>query len=624
MKGRAIVAVLAAVTVTAGLAAGLAGVLAGGAAVASGPGTARAVPPPSSLSWHAPVRADGTGLGDVVAVSCPAPSFCAAFDSAGYWVKWDGSKWTAPVNLVSVSSVDNPAVLDATCVTPTFCVAVGEGIWVDSGGKVTTSQQAPEYPFEAVSCASTSFCVAFGDPGEVTMYNGHSWGGAPGLGDNASLGGISCVSAKFCDALGPGGSVVTWNGTGWATTDPHLMPAGTDGGVTCASAKFCVAWDAYGRVYTFNGSAWSGPGTVGRGDATNDVACTSPAFCVAVTGTGPVEYNGSTWFAWPQPGLTIPSQAALVACSPGSARSRDCAVIGQNGYASTLRSGKWTGQVSVDVRDGLTSIVCPAPGFCVALGMLGDVVTYAGGRWRAPMPLLPGGSFVSVSCPSARFCLADGTTASGALRMWRYDGTRWKPTPTPTYHPGRMLSSVSCASAAFCMWVSPVGISAFNGSAWTSPAPVDKVQWTSVSCATTRFCVAGNGNGEVATYNGKTWSGLRHIGVTAVSCPSTRFCGGVGPAGAATFNGTTWTRTPDLDDLWLGAVSCTRGGFCAALGVTATSGGRDANTLNGSQWSRPVLLFTLEVADDVDSAISCATPTFCVATDTYGLVRVGT
>jgi hypothetical protein len=620
MKGRRIAAVLAAVTVAAGLAAGLAGVLVGGAAGASGSGTARTQPPPSSLSWHAPVRADGTGLGDVVAVSCPAPSFCAAFDSAGYWATWHGSTWTAPVNMVSVSSAANPAVLAATCVTPTFCVAVGEGIWVDSGGTVTASQQEPEYPFEAVSCASTSFCVAYGDPGEVTMYNGHSWSGSPTLGDNGSLGGISCASAKFCVGLGLG-SVLTWNGTRWATTDPHLMPAGADGGVTCASAKFCVAWDAYGRVYTFNGSAWSGAGTAGL--RPGDVACTSPAFCVAVAGTDAAKYNGSAWSAWPQPVLTIPGQA-FVACSPGSARSRDCAVVGENGYANTLRSGKWTGQVSVDVRDGLASIACPAAGFCVAVAMLGDVVTYAGGRWHAPVPLLPGGSFGSVSCPSAQFCLADGTTAGGALRMWRYDGTRWTRAPTPAYHPGRMPSTVSCASAAFCIWASGAGISVFNGSAWTSPAPVDKVQWTSVSCATTRFCVAGNGNGDVATYNGKAWSGLRHVGVTAVSCPSTRFCAGVGVAGAATFNGTTWTRTPDSDDLWLAGVSCTQGGFCAALGVTASSGGRDANTLNGSQWSRPALLFTLDVADEDDSAISCATPTFCVATDTYGLVRVGT
>jgi hypothetical protein len=144
MKRRGIVAVLAAVTVAAGLAAGLAGVLAGGAAVASGSGTARAQPPPSSLSWHAPVRADGTGLGDVVAVSCPAPSFCAAFDSAGYWATWHGSTWTAPVTMVSVSSAFNPAVLDATCVTPTFCVAVGEGIWVDSRGTETTVARTPE------------------------------------------------------------------------------------------------------------------------------------------------------------------------------------------------------------------------------------------------------------------------------------------------------------------------------------------------------------------------------------------------------------------------------------------------------------------------------------------------
>jgi hypothetical protein len=289
-----------------------------------------------------------------------------------------------------------------------------------------------------------------------------------------------------------------------------------------------------------------------------------------------------------------------------------------------LQSGKWTGQVSVDVRDGLASIACPAPGFCVAVGMLGDVVRYAGGSWRAPVPLLPGGSFGSVSCPSTRFCLAAGTALSGALRMWRYNGTRWKPAAAPAGRPEFMPGSLSCVSAAFCVWESAAGVSVFNGAAWTSPTRVDNVQWTAVSCATTRFCVAGDPAGDVATYNGKTWSGRQRVGVTSVSCPSTRFCAGVGVAGAATFNGTTWTRTPDPDDLWLAAVSCPRTGFCAALGVTPSSGGRDANTLNGSRWSRPALLFTLEVADDVDSAISCATPTFCVATDTYGLVRVGT
>ena len=267
--------------------------------------------------------------------------------------------------------------------------------------------------------------------------------------------------------------------------------------------------------------------------------------------------------------------------------------------------------------------------------MLGDVVIYAGGRWHAPVLLLPGGLFGSVSCPSARFCLAAGTAPSGALRMWRYDGTRWTPAPAPAGYPRSMPSWLSCVSAAFCVWASDAGISVFNGTAWTKPARVGKVQqWTTVSCATTRFCVAGDAAGDVATYNGKTWSGPRRIGVmegrvmssvSSLSCPSTRFCAAVlGMAGAVTFNGTTWTRAPNSDDPWLTTVSCTGSGFCAALGVSASSGGRVAYTRNGSQWSRPALLFDLDVAIDVVAAISCATPTFCVVTDTYGWVRVGT
>jgi len=635
MRGRAAQGILA---VVAAAAAGLAGVVAGCTGVASGAGTARAEPPPSSLTWHAPVRADGTGLGNVVAVSCPAPSFCAAFDAQGYQATWHGSGWTAPVKIVNLSSFYRPAVSTATCATPAFCVAVGQGIWVESGGTVTASQLEPEYPFDAVSCASPAFCVALGELGEVVMFNGHSWRTAGTVDNGNQLSSVSCASAVYCVALGSDSSVVIWNGTGWATAAAH-MPNETISGISCASARFCMASDAYGKVYKFNGSSWSGPVKSSLRDTPlGGVSCTSPAFCVAAAGDDVAKYNGTEWSLWSR--SVISSGISSLACSPGAARSRDCAAVGASGYANTLKSGRWTGQVSVDATDELDSIACPAAGFCVAAGVLGDVVAYTGGRWHAPARLLPGGSFGSVSCPSARFCLAAGAAASGALRMWRYDGTRWTrapapagwtPAPPPTGQQGRTVGTVSCVSAAFCVWASPVGaISVYNGKTWTKPASVDKVrQWLTVSCATATFCVAGDADGDVATYDGTIWSGLRRIDIPVylLSCPARRFCAALGPTGTVTFDGTTWTRSPAPKSGQLPALtalSCTPGDSCAVVGFSDSSGGRAAYSFIGGQWSRPVQVFAFDLPSDLAQALSCATPKFCVATNMVGLAAVGT
>lgn len=172
--------------------------------------------------------------------------------------------------------------------------------------------------------------------------------------------------------------------------------------------------------------------------------------------------------------------------------------------------------------------------------------------------------------------------------------------------------------------------SVYNGKTWTKPARVDKVrQWLTVSCATVTFCVADDADGDVATYNGTTWSGLRRVGIPVylLSCPSRRFCTAPGPAGTVTFDGTTWTRTPaphtgQLPSL--AALSCTQAGFCAVVGYSDSSGERAAYTRNGSQWSRSVQVFAFDLPNDLVAALSCATPKFCVATNTFGLAAVGT
>jgi hypothetical protein len=633
---RGILAVLTAITVAAGLAV----VLTGSAAPA---GAAVAKLPPPSLTWHSPVRADGTGLGNVVAVSCPARSFCAEFDNGGSRATWNGTKWTAAVPVVPPAP--GYFVNSGTCATPAFCVAVGSAIWVESGGGLARTQPGTgNAVWLTVTCASTAFCVAGDNGGNVSVYHGHSWSALVNVAaDLDPLSGISCVSAKFCLALDSDGSVSTWNGTGWMTSDPQLMPLNAARGVSCSSARFCMAFTKYGDIYMFNGQGWAGPVKTDLGNDFLDISCTSPTFCLALGAyIGDVsEYNGSAW----SPAVDVlpynQASVAYVACSPGAtAKSGDCAVIAVLGQANTLRSGRWTGQVNVDVPAKLDAIACPTTSFCAAVGENGEAVTYADAKWKAPVLLISGGYFASVSCPTARFCLAAGAAPSAALRMWRFNGSRWTPFPVP---PGRYpapysANSVSCVSAAFCVWASPAGaISVWNGKTWTKPVRVDQVkQWLTVSCATTRFCAAGDVAGHVATFNGKTWSGLTTIGifngnapeaVLSLSCTSPRFCAAALGDSSATFNGTTWARAPASDNPSLTAVSCAKGGFCAAVGSVSSGANlssASAYTLDGHQWSSPTLVFTADGTLDPAVAISCATPKFCIGTDSYGLVTAGT
>jgi len=626
MRGRAARGVLAIVAALA-VAIGLAAVVAEGAGAAGPAPGARVVAakPPSSLTWHAPVSVTGAGIGpgSVVAVSCPAPSYCAAFDFDGYQATWHGSGWTAPVKIAAYavgSYIDG-----ATCAAPGFCLALGTAIWIHAGAAVRRYEPGGSgHEWIRVSCASPALCVAGDYRGDVTLFNGHSWS-KPVRAAPSGFGGLSCVSAVYCVALDFNGSVVTWNGTAWKITDADLMPNGFVGGVSCASATFCMAMNARGGVYTFNGSAWAGPEATGLGESEANVSCTSPTFCVAVAVTTKKAalYNGSTWSLWPQP-VVSGSLNALVSCAPGS---RDCAAADTAGYAAMLQSGTWTGQVAVDVPAELDTVACPSTEFCAAAGAVGDVVIYRVGRWGALSSLLPGGSFSSVSCPSARFCLVAGTTGSGTLRMWRYNGTRWTRSGSPAAPSlqGVPAGSVSCVSAAFCVWVAQADglISVFNGTTWTKPTSLDKAaEWTDVSCATRSFCAATDTSGNVATYNGKAWSKLRKLSTLAsafsLSCPSPSFCAAGQMAGVTTFNGRTWTRAPTSDDPGLFAVSCTLGNFCAGIGAfkSALTG---AFTLNGRYWSSPVRL----VLGDTNGAISCATPAFCVAAN-GDLVRTGT
>jgi hypothetical protein len=206
--------------------------------------------------------------------------------------------------------------------------------------------------------------------------------------------------------------------------------------------------------------------------------------------------------------------------------------------------GRWSGPTTVEGGTDLVDVSCPTPTSCMVVDGRGGSIRSTHGRWSSPVPITgagpSGNAGVSVSCGAANSCAA--ALSGGAFPI-------------------------------------------FDGAAWTGSGVVDSDGTpTSLSCPTSRFCVAVDNAGEVLTYNG-SWSAPRTVDsggdLSSVSCTSPSFCLAVSadtPGTAYRFAGERWSTVAVLDP------STPHGG------------------------SEP----------DVLSWISCATPTYCVALDDFG------
>ena len=152
----------------------------------------------------------------------------------------------------------------------------------------------------------------------------------------------------------------------------------------------------------------------------------------------------------------------------------------------------------------------------------------------------------------------------------------------------------------------------FNCSRWSACRSVSgSTDLTSVSCATTSFCVATASN-SAYVFNGTTWSGATQVseaGLAAVSCPSATFCMALdGSEGAHIYNGTTWSSRQMPSWGWRD-VSCSSSTFCAAFTVN----GDEVFTFDGTSWgaSTPLDISTFSV-------ISCAAARTCVVVNQDG------
>ena len=335
---------------------------------------------------------------DLEAVSCVTASFCMAVgyiyngsDTQTLAENWNGTAWSIVASPNTSPTHDND--LEAvSCVTTSFCTAIG---YADSG---TTNQALAEQwngtawsmvtipstsatldnELFGVTCVTTSFCMAVGyaDNGTAEQALAEQWNGTdwstvtiPSTSANRTneLYDVSCATASFCMAVGyadngTANQVVAeqWNGTAWSMVSIPSTSATLDQGlnsVSCVTASFCMAVGSaatptlYGNlVEQWNGSAWSimpaPSANVAFGDDLLAVDCFGPTSCVAGGYVNTIDntddtyiseiltWDGSSWVVAnvPEPAATDQlDQVNALSCVSGSV----CVGAGYATYGSS-------------------------------------------------------------------------------------------------------------------------------------------------------------------------------------------------------------------------------------------------------------------------------------------------
>jgi hypothetical protein len=602
-------------------------------------------PSAAAASWVAEAAAvPAEPNGELAGVSCPTSRWCAAvgsFTDRAYRVRplfeiFDGRRWhlarttdspdlTAPVGTAAGS------FRGVSCASSVACVAVGTAGYNPTpssfaslaarwNGRTWSAMQAPPPEIdEAVSCVSASMCVAVG--AGAARWDGARWTGqrvaGPGRG-GVTLTSVSCLSPNDCFAAGAAdssgngvGVLERWDGTKWTVQRAAVgEDAGLDSSsatVSCASATSC---EAIVEQVTYANSE-----SPGRFTWFADV------------------WNGHSWSTGRAPA------ASSISCVPGL-----CAAIG-NGRAAVLDRHGWH---VVRVRRSpqfQTGVSCASPRVCVGVGALpppgppqsGVLVTtpagirWNGSRWSRAAPAPGAGSQPSelhgVACASADACVAVGAVYSNTrtrplAEIW--GGRGWRLANPPAPSGGGVLESVSCVSPRDCVAVgytlagvpNRVGqgalVEAWNGSSWSpqlTPQLPGQVELHGVSCTSPSDCVAVGLQSPSPLTTGLIQPLIERRNRSGWTIDQ-----------QATGNSTCGTACTDFSQT-LRAVGCASASECQAVGSTSTvqSTTTLAEAWNGAGWATaPTADPSPPPPDDWLTAISCATPTTCLAVGSGG------
>jgi photosystem II stability/assembly factor-like uncharacterized protein len=361
----------------------------------------------------------------------------------------DGTNWTR-----QVSGTGTGNFLQAVSCVPasTNCWAVGRAGKIVMTTNLTTwtaqTSNTTSY-LNGVTCISTSFCVAVGQNGTVDVYNGSTWTATAGNGGTGTLASVVCPGGNLvCYATGKQGITIltTTGGTSWTIQAGGGSQANQLNGISCPNASTCYA--------TGNGAA-SAPGTILKtsnggqswlpqvsGTANNvnlaSVACTSTTACVAVgaSGNARVTTDGSTW----NTGTTGTTNALSGVSCPSAG---NCVSVGASGTALTSANGgsTWAAQTS-GTTNALNAVNCVGT-TCYAAGASGTLLksTTTGGSWAAQTSNTAN-ALNGVACMSSTFCIADGVQGTTIATS---DGATWGQQGNPLSGPTSALNATNIA-----------------------------------------------------------------------------------------------------------------------------------------------------------------------------------
>lgn len=302
--------------------------------------------------WSAAVNSDPMDSRQVTLedLVCVSDSFCQAVghymdDSNNYHpliYTFDGTGWSVAMNPEPVGSL-GASLSGVDCISTTFCQAVGSYVDMNSHSRtliqafdgtnwsvVVSSDvigDAVNAGMGDVTCLTTTFCQAVGFYREsdftfrsiTKSFDGASWSVAAIANQSgyevAWLEKVDCVSVSFCYAVGSyqdGGNIQrqlthSFDGTNWSVTtvsEPADFAGGGLGAVSCASAAACHAVGVYQNtgitslIQSYDGTDWSVTSGLEPAGALYvvilDIDCVSPTACQAVG-----KYRDADNYAYP-------------------------------------------------------------------------------------------------------------------------------------------------------------------------------------------------------------------------------------------------------------------------------------------------------------------------------------
>ncbi len=342
------------------------------------------------------------------AVSCvPQSADCVVTDSVGNalystdvsvsasatWTPWSGPAGIEPSEAVACPAASLCTIAAGHAEEPG---AGGSVYYATSLGGAWTKAFEPTYGVDAISCASTSRCVA----GQLLGFINYTM--KPASGEWFAL---------------------------------EKMGSGAMTAVDCFTSSFCATVDSAGHVHVANTAAkideqagWKSTDVDGT-TALNGIACTSRTSCFAVDGEGNVldlRINGSGEATVSMHNIDATNDLTAITCTGFT-----CATVDNQGNVLVSGNGGVSWSRELETGTDLTSVSCASSALCLTADTTGNVVAFTAPSSEYELSVFVSGEGKVESSPAGIVCEAE------ACPSHQFEGAV---TLTATPKPGYVLA----------------------------------------------------------------------------------------------------------------------------------------------------------------------------------------